>query len=138
PVIDGRKLSKSYDKHIPLFLPAGRLKKLVRRIPTDSTPAEAPNAPDSSAVFPRLSHLAHAERTAAARQRREQGGRGWADLNNELFQVVDATFGPMRERADALMEPGSELDGILADGAARARERAPATLARVRSAIGIA
>ena len=138
PGIDGRKMSKSYDNHIPLFLPAGRLKKLVRRIPTDSTPVEAPKDPDSSAVFQLLSHFADEERTAAARKRLEQGGMGWGELKNELFEVLDATFGPMRERYDALMEPGSELDGILADGAARARERARATLARVRSAIGIA
>ncbi len=51
PGLDGRKMSKSYDNYIPLFLPAAKLRKLVRRIPTDSTPVEAPKDPDASAVF---------------------------------------------------------------------------------------
>ena len=39
--LDGRKMSKSYDNTIPLFLPENN-SKLVRRIPTDSTPVEEP------------------------------------------------------------------------------------------------
>ena len=58
PGLDGRKMSKSYDNYIPLFLPAPKLRKLVRRIPTDSTPVEAPKDPDSSAVFQILAQFA--------------------------------------------------------------------------------
>lgn len=137
PGIDGRKMSKSYDNHIPLFLPENRLKKLVRRIPTDSTPVEDPKDPDTSAVFQLLEHFADAERTAAVRKRLEEGGMGWGELKNELFEVLNTTFGPMRERYDALMEPDSDLDAILAAGAERARRRARATLAKVRAAVGI-
>ncbi|WP_017624984.1 tryptophan--tRNA ligase [Nocardiopsis chromatogenes] len=138
PGIDGRKMSKSYDNHIPLFLPENKLKKLVRRIPTDSTPVEDPKDPDSSAVFQLLEHFADADRTAAVRKRLEAGGMGWGELKNELFDVLNGIFGPMRERYDALMEPDSELDAVLEDGAERARARARATMAKVRAAIGIA
>lgn len=137
PGIDGRKMSKSYDNHIPMFLPEGRLKKLVRRIPTDSTPVEDPKDPDASVPFRLLAVFAEQERTAQVRKRLEAGGMGWGELKNELFEALNTTFAPMRERYEALMAPDSELDAILEAGARRARERSRATLARVRRAVGI-
>ncbi|RNL84534.1 tryptophan--tRNA ligase [Halostreptopolyspora alba] len=137
PGTDGRKMSKSYDNHIPMFLPENRLKKVVRRIPTDSTPVEDPKDPDTSAVFQLLSQFASEERAAETRKRLEAGGMGWGELKNELFEVLNTTFGPMRERYEELLAPGSDLDDILADGAERARQRSRATLAKVRAAVGI-
>ncbi len=43
PGIDGRKMSKSYDNTILLFYSEAQLKKLARRIPTDSTPVREDN-----------------------------------------------------------------------------------------------
>ncbi|CAM3849175.1 hypothetical protein GCM10009799_51340 [Nocardiopsis rhodophaea] len=137
PGVDGRKMSKSYDNHIPLFLPENKLKKLVRRIPTDSTPVEAPKDPDISVPFQLLAQFAAEEHTTATRKRLEEGGMGWGDLKNELFEVLNSTFGPMRERYEELIAPDSDLDDILEAGAVRARERAQATLGKVRAAIGI-
>ncbi|HLU98696.1 MAG TPA: tryptophan--tRNA ligase [Thermobifida alba] len=137
PGIDGRKMSKSYDNHIPLFLPENKLKKLVRRIPTDSTPVEEPKDPDSSVVFQLLTHFAGAEQVAETRKRLEAGGMGWGELKNELFEAINAEVAPKRERYEELMAADSELDDILAEGARRARERARRVLSRVRAAIGI-
>ena len=44
---------------------------------------------------------------------------------------------PMRERYEALMEPGSDLDDVLARGGKIARERAGRVLGSVRKAIGV-
>lgn len=137
PGVDGRKMSKSYGNTIPLFLPENQLKKLVRRIPTDSTPVEAPKDPDSSAVFQILEHFATPEVIADTRARLQAGGVGWGELKNQLFEVLNAELGPRRERYDELMKPGSELDKYLAEGAVKARERAGRVLRSVRSAIGI-
>jgi len=137
PGIDGRKMSKSYDNHIPLFLPENKLKKLIRRIPTDSTPVEAPKDPDSSVVFQLLTHFADAEQIAETRKRLEAGGMGWGELKNDLFEAINTEIAPMRERYEELMASGSELDDVLAEGARRARERAQRVLAQVRAAIGI-
>ncbi|EIF00489.1 tryptophan--tRNA ligase [Saccharomonospora glauca] len=141
PGLDGRKMSKSYDNTIPLFLPENKLKKLVRRIPTDSTPVEAPKDPDSSAVFQILEQFAPesaADVVADTRKRLEEGGMGWGELKNVLFEVLNAELAPMRERYNAYMEPGSELDEVLARGAERARGRASRVLSAVRKAVGIA
>ncbi|MFD6952041.1 tryptophan--tRNA ligase [Nocardiopsis sp. TSRI0078] len=138
PGVDGRKMSKSYDNHIPLFLPENKLKKAVRRIPTDSTPVEAPKDPDSSVPFQLLTHFADEEKVAEVRKRLEAGGMGWGDLKNELFEAINAELGPKRERYEELMAHPSEIDAVLAAGSERARLRARATIDRVRAAIGVA
>ncbi|GAA3752576.1 tryptophanyl-tRNA synthetase [Spinactinospora alkalitolerans] len=137
PGVDGRKMSKSYDNHIPLFLPENKLKKLVRRIPTDSTPVEDPKDPDTSVVFQLLTQFADADRVADTRKRLEAGGMGWGELKNELFEAINTEVAAKRERYDELMASETELDDILAAGAARARERARHVISRVRAAIGI-
>ncbi|MFF4344662.1 tryptophan--tRNA ligase [Kitasatospora sp. NPDC001540] len=137
PGTDGRKMSKSYGNTIPLFAPEAELRKTVRRIPTDSTPVEAPKDPDSSAVFQLLSHFADPATTTEVRARLEAGGMGWGELKDKLYVVLNEQLGPLRERYDALMQPGSELEELLAIGAAKARRRAQPVLEQVRKAIGI-
>jgi tryptophanyl-tRNA synthetase len=137
PGTDGRKMSKSYGNTIPLFAPEAELRKIVRRIPTDSTPVDAPKDPDSSSVFQLLAHFASCEKTAEVRARLEAGGMGWGQLKDELYAVLNEELGPLRARYDALMQPGSELDELLALGAVKARRRARSVLEQVRKAIGI-
>ncbi len=137
PGLDGRKMSKSYDNYIPLFLPAPKLKKLVRRIPTDSTPVEAPKDADSSAVFQILAQFAEPDVVADTRKRLEAGGVGWGELKNQLADVLETQLAPMRERYEELVAPGSELDAILARGGEVAREQASRVLRGVRRAVGV-
>jgi tryptophanyl-tRNA synthetase len=137
PGVDGRKMSKSYNNTIPLFCSEAELKKLVRRIPTDSTPVNESKDPDSSNVFQILEQFATPEITAEARRRLRDGGMGWGELKNQLFDVLNTQLSPLRQRYDALMEPGSELDALLAAGAEKARKRTVPVLAQVRKAIGV-
>ncbi|MGH4026036.1 MAG: tryptophan--tRNA ligase [Pseudonocardiaceae bacterium] len=137
PGVDGRKMSKSYDNTIPLFAPEKQLRKLVRSIPTDSTPVEAPKDPDSSLVFQLLESFATPEVIAETRRELEAGGLGWGALKDRLATVLDDQLAPMRERYDALMAPDSELDEVLTAGAEKARKRTTSVLHQVREAIGI-
>jgi len=137
PGLDGRKMSKSYANTIPLFVPRPQLEKLVRRIATDSTPVEDPKDPDTSLPFQILEQFAAPEVIADVRKRLETGGTGWGELKNELFEVLDDLLGPLRARYDELIAPGSELDDLLAHGAAKARARARVVLSNVRDAIGV-
>jgi tryptophanyl-tRNA synthetase len=137
PGIDGRKMSKSYGNTIPLFAPEKQLRKLVRGIPTDSTPVEAPKDPDSSVVFQLLANFAAPEVIAGTRRELAAGGLGWGALKDRLATVLDERLAPMRERYDALMQPESTLDEVLATGAEKARKRTTSVLHQVRAAIGI-
>ncbi|MFY1700706.1 tryptophan--tRNA ligase [Micromonospora sp. WMMA1923] len=137
PGVDGRKMSKSYGNTIPLFVPDANLRKLIRRIPTDSVPVEEPKDPDSAAVFTLLERFGTPESVAETRQRLLAGGMGWGEVKAQLTDALIAQFAPLRERYETLMAQGSELDDLLAHGADKARKQTRLVLERVRDAIGI-
>lgn len=136
PGLDGRKMSKSYNNHIPLFCDEAELRKKVMRIKTDSLGVDDQKDPDTSPAFAIYSRFADAPAVADVRKRLEAGGMGWGELKKLLAQTLNEQLAPMRARYMELMKPGSELDDVLAAGAAQARPRAIETLAGVRQAIG--
>ena len=64
------------------------------------------------------------------------GGSGYGTLKKDLAEVVVDAFAPIRERTEKLLANEAELDRMLADGAARARRLAVATMSRVRDHVG--
>lgn len=64
-------------------------------------------------------------------------GRGYGDLKSDTAEAVVAYVTPIQQRVDELLADPAELQALLADGAARAREVATATLARVYQRLGL-
>ena len=64
-------------------------------------------------------------------------GRGYGDLKSVVAEAVAEEFAPVRERYAELIADPAELDRLLADGAARAREVAGTTMAAVRERVGL-
>jgi tryptophanyl-tRNA synthetase len=137
PGLDGRKMSKSYDNTIPLFMDSKPLRKLVMSIKTDSTPLEEPKDPETCRVFELYRLLATPAQTEALAARYRAGGLGYGHAKQELFQVMEEVFAGPRERYHALLAAPSTTRDILAGGAERARKVAESTLSRVREATGI-
>ena len=136
PGLDGRKMSKSYDNTIPLFLAEKPLRKLIMRIVTDSTPPEVAKNPADSSIFQLYEALASSEETAKLAERYATG-IGWGEAKQALFERLEVQFAEARTRFDALMADTSQIDEILAVGAKRAQKRAQETILRVRRAVGI-
>lgn len=134
--LDGRKMSKSYDNTIPLFVPRERLRKLCFKFVTDSSAPDAPKDPDTSPLFALYAEFATPEQKAAMRTKFAEGIM-WGKVKEELFEVLDAHLTKPRERYEALMKSRDEVDRLLARGAERARPLAQATLDRMRRAIGM-
>jgi tryptophanyl-tRNA synthetase len=63
-------------------------------------------------------------------------GRGYGDLKKELAEVVVDFVTPVRQRTQELLDDPAELQRILAQGAARAREVAVPTVADVYDKVG--
>ncbi|MFI6161435.1 tryptophan--tRNA ligase [Micromonospora haikouensis] len=137
PGTDGRKMSKSYGNTIPLFAPEAAVKKVIRRITTDSVPVEAPKEPESSSVFTLLERFGDPAVVAETRARLLAGGMGWGEVKAQLTEALNERFAPMRDRYEALVASGSELDDLLAHGADKARKQTRPVLEQVRDAIGI-
>jgi tryptophanyl-tRNA synthetase len=67
---------------------------------------------------------------------RRYAGSGYGTLKKDLAEVIVEAFAPIRERTEKLLADEAELEGLLADGAARAHRLAAATMARVRENVG--
>jgi len=137
PGLDGRKMSKSYNNTIPLFLPEKELRKTIMRVVTNSQGVEEPKDPETSQIYIFYKLFATLEEQAALAARYRGGGMGWGEAKEELFRVINRELSPMRQRYDELMADPKGLDDILAKGAERARVIAAATVKRFRKAAGI-
>jgi tryptophanyl-tRNA synthetase len=137
PGLDGRKMSKSYGNTIPLFAPEKELRKLIMRIVTNSQSVEEPKDPENSLIYVLYRLFAPAEEQAALAARYRNGGMGWGEAKEELFQAVNRELSPLRERFEGLMADPGGLDEILERGAEKARAIARATVKRFRAAAGI-
>ncbi len=136
PGLDGRKMSKSYDNSISLFEDPKRLKKLVGRIKTDSSPPEAPKETKDSILFELYEAFAKPDEIESLRQQYAIG-ISWGAVKEELYNVINRELEGPREKYLSLMQNRSKIDQLLESGAKRARERSVPFLAQIRKSIGI-
>jgi tryptophanyl-tRNA synthetase len=137
PGLDGRKMSKSYDNHVPIFGPKKALKKRIMSIVTDSTPLEDPKDPTNCNVFALFKLFSNEEDQAALAAKYRGGNFGYGHAKLELFEKSQEYFGPKQERFDALMADTEGLERVLESGAKKARVVAQRVLKRARVAMGL-
>jgi tryptophanyl-tRNA synthetase len=136
PGLDGRKMSKSYDNTIPLFVPPEELKRRIAGIVTDSRAPGEPKDVEGSALFQIYQAFAAAEETAALRQAYAEG-IGWGDAKQKLFERIDREVAPMRDTYQGFLADPARLEDILQAGAAKARRIATPLMAELRQAVGL-
>ncbi len=136
PGVDGRKMAKSYDNTLRMFWPKSRLKKAVMSIVTDSTPVEEPKD-TSQNLFQLWALFASGEEKEEMFARARAGGLGYGEVKKDLLERLWAYFEPMRERREALAARPDDLEDVLVDGAARAREIGAPVVTRAREAAGL-
>jgi tryptophanyl-tRNA synthetase len=134
PGLDGRKMSKSYDNTIPLWVTEKKLKKLINKITTDSSAPEDPKDPDDSLIMEIYRLFADADEVTAL-EKRYREGIGWGHAKAELFEVVNRYLKEPREKFNSLMADTKTLDTILEKGAQKATEIAAKNMERIRSKI---
>lgn len=135
--LDGRKMSKSYGNIIPLFAPEKELKKLVMRIVTNSQTLEEPKDPETCNVFSLYRHFATAEQIETLKQRYLAGVMGWGHAKSELFEVMNSSLIPLRERYSKLMENKDYIERVLLQGSDQARELAARKIKQLRQIVGL-
>ncbi len=135
--LDGRKMSKSYNNTIPMFLPEKQLRKVVMRIVTNSQTVEESKDPDQCNVFALYRLFANEQEISDMRNRYLAGGMGWGDAKQALFEKMNEVIRPYRENYDELMKNPGEIDRILDEGSERVRPRAARKLEKLRKAVGL-
>lgn len=134
--MDGRKMSKSYDNTIPLFLPEKAFRKLIMKIKTNSLEPGQPKDPDTCTLFGIYKAFATPAETAAVRKRYEEG-IAWGEMKQVLFEYLNDHLATARERYEALMESPEKIEGILQEGAEKARSYSVPFMAKIRESVGI-
>ncbi|WP_018015143.1 tryptophan--tRNA ligase [Teredinibacter turnerae] len=134
--LDGRKMSKSYNNTIPLFLPEKQLKKHINKIKTNLLEPGDPKDPDDSTVFQVWQAFASEEKSVYMREQFAQG-IAWGEAKKQLFELVNDEIGEARERYNTLLADPDTIEDVLQNGAKKAREISAPMLEKVRSAIGI-
>ncbi|MDE0835242.1 MAG: tryptophan--tRNA ligase [Akkermansiaceae bacterium] len=134
---DGRKMSKSYGNTLPIFGEEKKLKKLVMKIVTDSTPVEDPKPTEGSTVMALFRLFAGEPEVAKMIADHESGGCGYGDFKKRLAEAYWDYFEPMRKRREEIVTDTGYVDEVLRKGAERAREESAKVLDRVKKAVGL-
>lgn len=136
PGLDGRKMSKSYDNTIPLWLPEKKLRKQIMRIVTNSQEPGEPKDPDTANVFSIYSAFASSEQRADMRQAFADG-IAWGEVKQQLFLLINEELAEPRERYQELLANPETIEQELQAGAEKARAYTVPFIHRLRSAVGI-
>jgi tryptophanyl-tRNA synthetase len=138
PGTDGRKMSKSYDNGIFLSDSEAETIAKVQTMYTDPTKVRKndPGHPETCPVFffqrvfntPESEGIAHRCRT---------GALGCVEDKQDMAKHLNAALAPIRERRRRYETSPGLIDEILQRGSERARPVAQATLAAVKTAMGI-
>lgn len=134
--LDGRKMSKSYDNTIPLFLPEKQLRKHINKIKTNLLEPGEPKDPDTSTVFQIWKAFATPEQTSEMRKEFENG-IAWGESKKRLFELLNDQLASAREKYNSLLEDGEQIENILQQGAETARQYATPFIQKLRNATGI-
>lgn len=135
PGVDGRKMSKSYGNVLPLLEDDKALKKAVYTIKTDSRPMEEAKDPESVLVYQIYKAIASNEQIKEMATGLQQGKLGYGHIKNMLLEAIVNLVKEPREKYDYYMAHFDEVQGMLEDGATKARPVAQATLKRLKDAV---
>jgi len=136
PGQDGRKMSKSYNNTIPLWLPEKQLRKAIMKIKTNSLEPGEPKDPDDSTLLTIYSAFANSEQKAEMVQAYHDG-IAWGAAKQVVFEHINAELSEARERYEALIANPAEIEATLLQGAQRARDYATPFIQKLRHAVGI-
>src|SRR3989339_1279615 len=128
PGTDGRKMSKSYNNHIPLFAEYEEIKKCVMGIVTDSSGGVPKN------VYA-IHRLVRPE-SELKKIYEEKAGK-YKELKEMLIEDLEKFIAPLRKRRKELEKDIPGALAILQAGGKRAKKVAEAKMEEVREKIGV-
>lgn len=136
PGLDGEKMSKSRGNEINLFLDDKKLRKVIMKIQTDSTPLEEPKNPDTCNLFALYKLVADEDQIEEMRANYLGGDYGYGHAKQAFYDLLITKYAKERELYQYYMNNLHEIDAILAIGAEKARKVAREVLNRVREKLG--
>ena len=138
PGVDGQKMSKSYGNTIEIFGDEKIIRKKIMGIKMDSRPPAEPKPDaDKNLAVQLLKLVASIEVGTDYENRLRAGGLGYGDLKKALFENYWNHFADARKKRAELAANLDYVNGVLADGAAKAHALAQTVLKRARRNCGL-
>lgn len=128
PGIDGQKMSKSYNNHIPLFSTDEEIKKLVMSIVTDSGAGVPTNVYNIHKLFRDEEYL--------AKLYKEHEGK-YKALKEALIEDITAFISPLRARREEIAKDPEAVLEMLKNNAKKLKLEVHEMMQKVRSVVGL-
>ncbi len=135
--LDGRKMSKSYDNTIPLFLSEKHLKNKINQIVTNSQTPEESKDPETSSIFALHCLFLSKDQIRDVASLYQAGGMGWGNAKSILFESINECLKKPREEYHKLMGDRKYLKSVLREGAQRATELSTPLMEKVKMVVGL-
>ncbi len=136
--LDGNKMGKSFNNDIKISDTAEETSKKVMTAITDRSRLRKDDLghPDECEVaFKYWKIFGSEEEVSNVRCECEQGQRGCAQCKRQLAEKINSEFEQIRERRKYYEEHPEIVEKIIAEGSAKAREKAKEVLAHVRKLV---
>ena len=133
---DGEKMSKSKSNIIDIFQDDKKLRKQIMKIQTQSLSVEEPKDPNQCNVFKLFKVIASDEDAKKLHSRYANGGMGYGEAKELLYNHTLSRFSKNRELFFELNSNRDKVEQLLLEGALRARKQAQNVLKRVRARVG--
>jgi tryptophanyl-tRNA synthetase len=141
PGIDGNKMSKSKNNHIPIFASEAEILKLVMSIVTDSARPEEAKNPDTNNIYNIHRLFLNAEEDLILRERYVGASVaspfGYAEAKKLCAESVINYFTPMRIKYEYYKNNTEEVKNILKKGAEKSNIKANELMKKVRVDTGL-
>ncbi|QDU33304.1 Tryptophan--tRNA ligase [Poriferisphaera corsica] len=139
PGVDGQKMSKSYGNTLDPFMDEKPLRKRIMKIKTDSLGVDDPKDPDTCTVYQIFRALAgpDSEQTQALASRYRNGGMGYGEAKQTLFEFILEHFRDARSKRLELTNDPGYIEQVLKDGAEAANKIIGNVTDRARKAAGL-
>ena len=137
PGIDGRKMSKSYGNTIPLFGTDEQIRKSVMSIVTDSKEPAEPKDPEKCNIFAIHKLFIKGEVLESLKKRYLDGGLGYKESKDMLFEEIISFIKPMREKREYYEKNIDEVKNILKEGAKKAKKQIIPKMEIIRNNVGV-
>src|SRR3989344_1480609 len=124
PGIDGRKMSKSYSNHIPLFATDEEIRRQVMSIVTDSKGVGEALDPDPDNVFALHKLFTDQDQLRHLSSENKAGEIGYKESKELLSENIIKFISPMREKRTELAKDSGLVESVLKAGGEKARTRA--------------
>ena len=133
---NGEKMSKSKSNIIDIFQDDKKLRKQIMKIQTQSLSVEEPKDPDQCNVFKLFKVIASDEDAKKLHSRYTNGGMGYGEAKELLYNHTLSRFSKNRELFFELNSNRDKVEQLLLEGALKARKQAQNVLKRVRARVG--